>query len=265
MIDRSTFGLKAHVLTLDAVKWGIAELKRFTIHPHFFAYLFLVRSAALGDPDNIEPDWRLYSPYVRVPTTQNVVHASPMFRPISNNVVKDENTYWVKDHHAGSFAPSSIRNQLSFMVEGRGQNAHFRLPPEHGRLALDALLTKRNPPGTPIPAAPVAAYLLRNQSFASSYANPERAVSSSADLVESFRDHFGFHEVRDGEEAFATLFGVTGTQMDQDGLTEAERAVIDFTWFEPIDLDLAWSASQGGMLPDVTIEQPGLEADSRAE
>lgn len=234
MTEEPAPGAETRVLTVDAVKWGIAELKKLTIHSHFFAYLFLVRCAALSDPDNIEADWHLYSPYVKVPTSLDVVHASPIFRPISNQNVNDESTYWNKAHFAGSFAPSSIRNQLAFMVERRRQEAHFRLPNNHGRLALDALLSKRNAAGTPIPAAPVAAYLLRNQTFTTSPLEPEAPASTSADLVEAFKEHFGFREVRDGEAAFAALFGVTGTDADRDGLTEEQRTSIGFQWFEPL-------------------------------
>lgn len=150
MSDGPLGDAETRVLTVDAVKWGIAELKKLTIHSHFFAYLFLVRCAALSDPDNIEADWHLYSPYVKVPTSLDVIHASPIFRPISNQNVNDESTYWNKAHFAGSFAPSSIRNQLAFMVEGRRQDAHFRLPNNHGRLALASAWRTR----PPVPPAP---------------------------------------------------------------------------------------------------------------
>jgi hypothetical protein len=75
----------------------------------------------------------------------------------------------------------------------------------------------------------VAAYLLRNQSFTNSLLEPEAPVSTSADLVEAFKEHFGFQEVRDGETSFAALFGVTGTDADRDGLTGEQRASIIFS------------------------------------
>lgn len=216
MVDSSTVSPDARVLTLDAVRWGVGELKKPKIHRHFLAYLFLCRSAAFGDRDDIKPVWNDFAPYIRLESTQaGVLQEKPFYLPIASQNVTDLSTYWLNDNLAGSYAPSSVRNAaLRFAIDDRT----FRLPSNHGALALKALLG-----GQPIPAAPVAAYLLRNFAF------PSTATTSS-DLVTEFAEHFGFTTLADGREAFDALFA---PNVNHDGLTPQQAGTVSFEWFEP--------------------------------
>lgn len=171
-------------------------MKPLAIHEHFFAYLYLCRCAALGDRDDIQPDWKGLLPYLRVPTTRaDVTHDKPNYRPTSTRNIRDESVYWMADHMAGSFAPSSIRTSLGFVLDGKT----FRLPKNHSTLALNALLR-----GAPISVYPVAAYLLRNASIEFD------GNDGPGTLATAFYEHFGFEQLSDGGEAFRTLFGVEG-------------------------------------------------------
>lgn len=178
-----------NVLTLEVVKAAIEELQSLRIHEQFLAYL-QVRAMGIEQKRqrDIEPNLAKLAALIEVPGGPE---GKPFYRPFSSRQKLDATGYWLNKNIAGSYAPSSLRNASSFMLD-KSRKA-FKMPNDHARQASDLLLK-----GTPVPAWAFAAYLMRDLEF------PSHA-KSSADLVSEFRKLFHF-ESPEFDSDFEILF-----------------------------------------------------------
>jgi hypothetical protein len=146
-----------YVLTLEAVRWGIAELKRSKVHPFFLAYLHLRKHASeQGTDTGISADWDELGEYLAVPGGPP---GKPYYRPVWNGNVNNVSRYWLNPNIAGSYAPSSLRGVPRKVIDTNG--SQFILRPNHTQRALTHLLYN----GT-ISSLAFAAFFYRDHGFA---------------------------------------------------------------------------------------------------
>jgi len=180
-----------YVLTLDAVQWGIAELKRAKVHPFFLAYLHLrKRGSEDGTQSMITADWDELGTYLAV---SGGPPGKPFYRPIWNGNVQDVGRYWLNPNIAGSYAPSSLRGVPRKVVDTNG--SEFMLRSNHARLARRHLLYDDT-----ISALAFAAFFYRNHGFVTDDVEPPEPH----DLEHVLRRDFRFMDNDDDE--FDLLF-----------------------------------------------------------
>ena len=211
MADVST-SEQLYVVPVARVFESIEELLRVPRHPFFVAYLHLRRQAARqGTTDGIEPNWSELGEFLLIPGVTD----TPYYRPFWNrkpNISKG----WLNGNIAGSFAPSSLRvgtpqhNVIDVDADG-----NFALRENHWRRARESLLE-----GGQVPALAAAAFFLRD------YGVRAESLPTPVDLVDLFRQEFGYDRPADPDE-FSTLF-------DETWKPDTEP------WFEP------FTASGGG-------------------
>lgn len=201
---------RTFVLTAPAARWAIATLRAAKVHPFFLAYLHLRKRAADEGNPVIAPHWDELGELLRVPGGPP---GKPYYRPFWNGTVDDPGRYWLNRNIAGSYAPSSLRNVPTRVIETVG--SEFSLKPSHAALARQHLLYDQ-----PLPAIAVAAFFYRNYGFHS----PPPHTPSPFDLVLILRDDF---QLEDDAE-FSQLF--------HDGL-EIDPGQVE-PWFELLDEDL---------------------------
>lgn len=193
--DKSTL----HVLTLEAIKAGLATLQSQRIHEHFPGYLHLrQRAVTTGSLTHIEPKWSEVGRLLKMPGGPP---SKPNYRPFSANNLKDPSGYWYNRNLAGSYARSSIRSTSRFMLNDEG----FALPPDHAQQALAILLKD-----TKVPAWALAAFYLRNYGF------KFEGEGGYRELIDAFKKEFLFEEDPD----FDVLFDDT-------------EPLLPTRWFEP--------------------------------
>lgn len=195
-----------HVLTIEAVKAGIATLKSQRIHEHFPAYLELRRLAvASGSHTDLRPEWKVVSDLLWMPGGPPT---KPHYRPFSSRKLKDESRYWYNRNLPGSYAPKSIRATAGFMLNARGDG--YELPADHAQQALAKLLK-----GVKVPAWALAAYYLRNYGFVFD------GEGGYNELIAAFKKEFGFEQDTD----FDMLF------------QDYEPPLFPNAWFKPVPLE----------------------------
>jgi hypothetical protein len=146
--------LPIRLLTSDAVKWAITELKSRRTHPFFLPYLQLCRRSAIEQSSsNISPQWSDLGDLLAVPGGPP---NRPYYRPLSTKADRDESSYWMNSNLAGMWAPSSIRTTAGFLLDGN----QFRLPQNHAEQALHAFLYD-----DPMPALALGIFLFRDYGF----------------------------------------------------------------------------------------------------
>lgn len=201
----------AWVLTPEAVRQGIEDLRGRSIHPFFAAYLHLrQRAAVLGTTEGLRPRWKAeLGPYLAV---DGASAKRPYYRPfwVGTGTTGKE---WLNGNLAGSFAGSSVRagQPPVMVVEYDSRTQAFTLRERHWELALQHLLA-----GLPLPAESLAAFLLRDFAFETDDGEPP----AGDDLVTLFGQEFGY-----GDDAakveFTHLF-------ERNGAASA-------AWFEPFE------------------------------
>jgi hypothetical protein len=190
------------VLTLDVVRTGIKTLQGQRIHEHFPGYLYLRRQAMRADSlSAIQADWNEVSDLLRVDGGPS---NKPHYRPFSARNLHDPSGYWYQRNLPGSYAPRSIRNTASFMLDA--DRSGYELPADHAQQALALMLR-----GTKIPAWALAAFYLRDYGFT---LDPP---GDHDDLVDAFKEEYLFNRGND----FEVLFGTD------------KPAPIEGAWFEP--------------------------------
>jgi len=144
-----------YFLTLDVVRWGIAELRNHKIHPFYLAYLQLRKQAAIqGSTSDITPHWDELAEYLAV---AGGPPGKPFFRPTWHRDVEPSGL-WLNPNIAGSYAPSSIRGVPRKVVDVDGSD--YSLLPDHAQLARDHLLY-----GEPVSPIALAAFVYRDFGF----------------------------------------------------------------------------------------------------
>jgi hypothetical protein len=172
-----------YVLSVEAVRWGLATLEGQKIHPFFIAYLFLCKWAAEQDTTtDIEPAWPELATYLEI---RGGPPAKPFYRPFWHSTVNDPGRYWLNRNLAGSFAPSSLRNVPARVIDVF--DGRFSLKPEHGALALTHLLY-----GQPVSAVALASFLYRDYGFVSDDGSTPTHKDVRLMLARDFR-HEDFH------------------------------------------------------------------------
>jgi hypothetical protein len=199
---------KCWVLTFDAVRASIEELRGVPSHPFFIAYLHLRQRAAVqGETASLKPNWkRGLGPYLEV---AGASARHPYYRPFWDGTAK-AGQEWLNGNLAGSFARSSLRvgSPPLRVVDYDDATQTFSLRERHWELARDHLLN-----GQQLPAEALAAFLLRDFGFITDGKPP-----TGDDLVLLFADDFGYRG-RAFSIEFEHLYSKTDKASD--------------SWFEP--------------------------------
>ncbi|QCQ17262.1 hypothetical protein [Microbacterium sp. RG1] len=193
-----------HVLTTDAVRWGIETLGLRKLHPTFVVYLYLrakARSGTLSDASATSDE--LLS-LIRMPGNPRKPYYFPL---ISRGQRADGllHTFWRAPNIAGSWSPGSIHRQQSGAWLGT-EDGEYAMPNDHTELAFNQMLF-----GEPVSALALGAYFLRNDGFVLT------GTPTPEDLVAGFRVKFDFPS--EAEDDFQRLFTSQGPDDD-------------FAWFE---------------------------------
>jgi hypothetical protein len=146
----------SYVLTVEAVRWALDQLKSQKIHPFFVAYLFLGKWSAEQDTTTeIQPEWTELADYLSI---GGGPPGKPFYRPFWHGTVNDPGRYWLNPNLAGSFAPSSLRNVPARIVDVT--DGRFSLKSGHEMLALEHLLY-----GEPVSTIALGAFIYRDYGF----------------------------------------------------------------------------------------------------
>lgn len=194
-----------HVLTVDAVRWGIETLGARKIHPTFVVYLYLRQQARAGTLSDASATSDELLKLIRMPGNPR----KPYYFPIISRGNRSDgllHTFWRAPNIAGSWSPGSIHRQQGGAWLGTDEGT-YAMPDNHTQLAFDQMLFNE-----PVSALALGAYFLRNDGFVLS------AAPDAKDLVSGFRSKFDFPN--DSDDEFHLLF----TQEDPGQ---------EFEWFEP--------------------------------
>ena len=142
-----------------------------------------------GSLSGIQADWNEVSNLLRVDGGPS---NKPHYRPFSARNLRDPSGYWYQRNLPGSYAPRSIRNTASFMLDA--SRTGYELPVDHAQQAL-ALMLK----GTKVPAWALAAFYLRDYGFT---LDPPGGPD---DLVDAFKEEYLFNQGNDFAVLFDTL------------------------------------------------------------
>ncbi len=196
-----------YVVTVARVRQAIDELLDRDTAPFFVGYLWLRREAGIrGTNAGLKPPWpELGERFLAV---DGGPAGKPHLRPFWIGQ-RNAHQEWLNQNIAGSFAPSSLRQDAYSVVEVDAQR-RFVLREQHWQPALTVLLK-----GQPLPAVAVAAFMLRDYGFVSD------EPPTTDDLIAAFRKEFRYGPGDDDE--FDTLFD-----------SEWEAGT---DWFEPIVTD----------------------------
>lgn len=168
------------VLSTDAVKWGIQELRKQKIHASFFLYLHLRKTAmATHVFEDFEMSMAEIAHQLNVPGGPP---NKPYFRPMWQDNTTDGAAYWLNANLAGSYGRSSLRTAAEWM-KGGGAGL-YSLPQDHlGRARRNFLYDE------PVSALAFGAFVFRNYGFDlyCEEGHPE-------DIIAALRDYFEFPE-----------------------------------------------------------------------
>lgn len=193
-----------HVLTIDAVRWGIDTLGAQKIHPTFAVYLYLRAQARAGELETASATSDELLALIEMPGNPR----RPYYFPFISRGKREDGlltTFWRAKNIAGSWSPGSIYRQQSGSWLGTS-DGRYAMPANHIDLALEQMLY-----GHPVPALAIGAYFLRNDGFVLS------GEPTAEDLVTAMRSKFDFPQ--DADDEFYRLF------------SESE-ADVNFKWFE---------------------------------
>lgn len=195
------------VIRVPAVRTSIEVLSRQKIHSTFMMYLYLRMKAKEGKLAEASPSSDELRSLIEMPGNPD----SPYYVPMLDRGARDSGPlpgFWRKRNLAGIWGAATLRRaaSLSWLTDASVQ---YAMPDNNVDLAFKNLLY-----GTPVSAAAIAAFLLRDQVFLK---DTEPTV---VDLVDTFRGRFSFTP---GDEAdFVKLFDSA----------EPEHSIFE-QWFEP--------------------------------
>ncbi|QZN84913.1 hypothetical protein [Cellulomonas sp. C5510] len=191
-----------HVLSTDAVRWGIDTLGAQVLHPTFPMYLYLRTQERAGKLGQASASSEELLSLIRMPGNR----AKPYYWPLiarGQRTGKPLPTFWRAENIPGSWSPGSIGRQMSWLQASRGA---YAWPPNHVDLALKEMLF-----GKQVPALAMGAYFLRNDGFLLS------GEPSADDVISAFRAKFDYPSAADAE--FNKLF-------------TTDVPDVEFAWFE---------------------------------
>ncbi|HWT92535.1 MAG TPA: hypothetical protein VN238_06035 [Solirubrobacteraceae bacterium] len=203
-----------YVLTVDAVRWALGDLRERKIHTFFLAYLFLRKwSIEQETTTDIAPHWDELAEFIAVPGGPP---DRPYYRPLWQGKANDPARYWMNRNIAGSYATSSLRaGQPPMQVIGKA-GSHFVLRENHAALAVRHLLF-----GKPVPILAVATYLYRDFGIQTE----DGGTPEPSDLFALFM--MEFHYDGPGDADLSPVFSGAGDSQPADA------------WFEPLTPDTA--------------------------
>lgn len=191
-----------YVLEPAVVRQAIRNLIESPVHRMFPGYLCLKQQESIHnrDDDLPFPYTEFFNQYLRVPGGEK-----PYLVPFNPSKDPSDETLWVNDNVAGTYAPSSLRIDSPFTkvveVEEAGHNSRWRLKPSHWQLARHHLCD-----GQTLPAESLAAFLFRDYAF-------ETEDPSAYTLIQAFEEDFGY-EVSGAQ--FTTLYHTGDTNINAD-------------------------------------------------
>lgn len=194
-----------HVLTMDAVRWGIGALGAQKLHPTFVMYLYLrvqQRAGKLGSASASSED---VLSLIRMPGHPT----KPYYNPLVDRGDRSGSPlprFWRATNIPGSWSPGSIVRQTP--AAWLSASSSYVLPDDHVGRAFKQMLYDK-----PVSALAMGAYFLRNDGFVLS------GEPSAAEVVTAFRAKFDYPEAAEAE--FSQLF------------TADAPEDIGFQWFEP--------------------------------
>lgn len=206
-----------HVLTKEAVRWGIDTLGAQRLHPTFVMYLYLRAQQRAGKLAAASASSDELLALITMPGHP----VKPYYFPLidrGKRTGKPLATFWRASNIPGSWSPGSIRRQQGGGWMGADESA-YAMPDNHVELALKQLLYNK-----PVSALAMGAYFLRNDGFVLS------GELTAEDVIGGFRSKFDYPD--DAETEFAQLFA-----------TDVPEVLFD--WFEP-------AATPGALL----VEEP---------
>jgi hypothetical protein len=193
-----------HVLTNDAVRWGIDTLGAQRLHPTFVMYLYLREQNRAGKLSEASAASEEVTSLIKMPGNP----ARPYYFPLidrGKRTGKPLPTFWRAENIAGSWSPGSIqRLQGGGWLGGSGV---YSMPDNHAELALGQMLY-----GSAVSALAMGAFFLRNDGFILS------GDPGAADVIAGFRARFDYPD--DANDEFDSLYS-------SDIPTD-----VDFEWFE---------------------------------
>lgn len=214
--------IPTHVLTSDAVRWGIHELGAQKLHPTFVMYLYLRAQQRAGRLAAASASSEELLALIRMPGNP----AKPYYFPLidrGNRTGEPLPTFWRSPNIPGSWSPGSLGRQTAagWLTSGGG----FTLPDDHVDRAFSQMLYEQ-----PVSALALGAYFVRNDGVVLS------GEPGASDLVAAFRAKFDYPA--DSDREFSLLF------------TAEPPTDVAFDWFEPFDpqadADVAPSAERAG-------------------
>lgn len=194
-----------HVLTTDAVRWGIDTLGALKLHPTFVMYLYLRLQDRAGTLATASASSADLTSLIAMPGNPSKPYYFPLIDR-GQRTGKPLASFWRADNISGSWSPGSIRRLQGGGWLGASTSA-YAMPLNHADRALAEMLY-----GQPVSAVAVGAFFLRNDGFVLT------GVPSVSDVVAGMRSKFDYPATADAE--FTHLFTV-----DDPG--------VGFEWFEP--------------------------------
>jgi len=211
-----------HVLTTQAVRWGIDTLGAQKLHPTFVMYLYLRVQQRAGKLALASAKSDELLKLIEMPGNPTKPYYFPLIDRGKREPRKLLPTFWRAENISGSWSPGSIRRQPAGGWLGADESA-YAWPENHVELARTQMLYNK-----PVSALAMGAYFLRNNGFVLS------GDPGPNDLVTAFRSKFGYPE--NAQDEFAKLF-TTDVPTD-----------IDFAWFTEPDTPVSltpdpWTAN----------------------
>jgi len=190
------------VLRTEAVSTALKNILTTSIHPNFAGYLCLKRTARLaGKTSGLLPNFKaFFEEFLRVADgTAEAPYIAPFL--INGSIESD---IWFNSNVAGSYAPSSIREKSPMFelctIEKVDKKSLYSLKADFASTARTRLLKLKK-----IDALSLAIFLYRDYSFKTEF--PFDNKLATLDLVDCFRNEFGFRENNPAEKTeFDNLF-----------------------------------------------------------
>jgi len=222
--------MSVYALKPSVVRQAIDELDNWKIHPHFSAYLGLTRLAKQQDTTQaLSYDYETYyDQYFRMQADENT-------NMVINGCEKLYLIPFTDSHVRRMWKGKNVVDSISIGTAGSGRATSevglsgvvdvdvdaktYSLKKNHWELARDHLTDRKK-----VPAEPVVAFMYRDLGFESDEP-PE-----IGDLVELFREEFGFEDDRKFKHLFETETDFTtdpevAVEMRSDSGTDADNSV----------------------------------------
>lgn len=179
-----------HVLSTDAVRWGIDTLGAQVLHPTFAMYLYLRTQERAGKLAAASASSDELLSMIRMPGHWKKPYYFPLIDRGKREAGKPLASFWRAENIPGSWSPGSIGRQMSWL---QAASRTYAWPQNHADLAFTEMLK-----GNQVSALAMGAYFLRNDGFVLS------GKPDAQDVIAGFRARFDYPPSAEAE--FAKLF-----------------------------------------------------------